>query len=113
MKPRKTRSIRCGEYTAAITNPDEAIELANNIKNFQKAAPAENANVARQSDDRTVRIKPTILTASSCDRSEGKTKTIRHEMMHAYLMANGYDHHRDARRGDWNKVKGVSTNQRG
>jgi len=95
------------EYTAAITNPDEAIELANNIKSFQKAAPAENANVARQSfDDRTVRIKlhnPDSEFPS--DRSEGKTKTIRHEMMHAYLMANGYDHHQDARRGDWNKVK--------
>jgi len=95
------------EYTAAITNPDEAIELANNIKNFRQTAPDENPMTRHSRDDRTVRIKlhnPDSWSPS--DRSEGKIKTIRHEMMHAYLLTNGYDHHRDARRGDyWGKVK--------
>ena len=66
------------EYTAAITNPDEATELANNIKNFQKAAPDEIPGIKPLiSDDRTVRIKLNNPDSEfTSDRSRGKTKTI-------------------------------------
>jgi hypothetical protein len=95
------------EYTAAITNPDEAIELANNIKNFRQTAPDESPKTRHSRGGRTVRIKLNNPDSEfPGDRSVGKVKTIRHEMMHAYLLTNGYDHHKDARRGDyWGKVK--------
>ena len=95
------------EYTAAITNPDEAIELANNIKKFQKAATGQNPSVKPLiSDDRTVRIELNNPDSEfTSDRSRGRTKSIRHEMMHAYLITKGYNYHPDARRGDhWGKV---------
>ena len=94
------------EYTAAITNPDEAIELANNIKKFQKASPGENPSTKPDTyDSRTVQIRLHNPDSEfTSDRSKGRTKSIRHEMMHAYLIANGYDDHSDASRGDWDKV---------